>query len=522
MKKGLYVFLIGALVAACSSDDDAATTDPIVDPIVYTSGTADFSTYVSVGNSLTAGYADGALTTQGQENSLPNILSQQFALAGGGTFTQPLMADNLGGLLIGGSPLPGFENRFVMDFSIPGPKRLTGDGTTDITTVLTGSFNNMGVPGAKSYHLGVAGYGALAALPDANPYFIRFASSPTATVLGDAMGQNPTFFSLWIGANDILSYATNGGDGIDRTGNPDPSTYESNDITDPAAFQGIYQGILATLTSGGAEGVVANLPDITTIPYFTTVPHAPLSPLNEAFGPQIPTLNATFAGLNMVFDALGVPERKITFSTTAASPVVIYDEDLADLSAQIKGALMLGGLDEPTATVLAFVYRQSRQATADDLIVLPAQNAIATLNTDAFATLKGFGLPDANAGQLAVNGITWPLEDKWVLTPEEQLKVETAKNAYNVTIKNAATTFDLAFVDAEALMKTLFESGMNINGTTVSATFVSGGGFSLDGVHPSPRGYAILANAFTKAINEKYGSNLSEVDPISYTGLYFN
>jgi hypothetical protein len=67
-----------------------------------------------------------------------------------------------------------------------------------------------GVPGAKSFHLLYNGYGNPAgiAAKTANPYFVRFASSPTATVVGDALAQNPTFFSLWIGNNDTLGYAT--------------------------------------------------------------------------------------------------------------------------------------------------------------------------------------------------------------------------------------------------------------------------------------------------------------------------
>jgi hypothetical protein len=31
--------------------------------------------------------------------------------------------------------------------------------------------------------------------------------------------------------------------------------------------------------------------------------------------------------------------------------------------------------------------------------------------------------------------------------------------------------------------------GVNTGTFTVTSTFVTGGGFSLDGVHPSPRGY---------------------------------
>ena len=46
----------------------------------------------------------------------------------------------------------------------------------------------------------------------------------------------------------------------------------------------------------------------------------------------------------------------------------------------------------------------------------------------------------------------------------------------------------------------------------MTSNYVTGGGFSLDGVHPSPRGYALIANEFMKAINLKYGSNLKAYD----------
>ena len=67
------------------------------------------------------------------------------------------------------------------------------------------------------------------------------ASSPTATVLGDALAQSPTFFTLSeIGGNDVLGYATSGGSGVDQTGNFDPSTYGGNDITDPNVFAQVF------------------------------------------------------------------------------------------------------------------------------------------------------------------------------------------------------------------------------------------------------------------------------------------
>lgn len=527
MKKFLALFAISGLFLISCEEDDGAVNNPTnpVNPITYTSGTANFSNYVAIGNSLTAGFSDNALFIAGQEASMPNMLASNFALAGGGAFNQPLMADNLGGLTLGGNPISG--NRLILSFASgsPAPAPVPGQGATEVSTVLSGPFNNMGVPGAKSYHLLAPGYGNVAgvAAGQANPYFARMASSANATVLGDAAAQGATFFSVWIGNNDVLGYAVAGGAGVDQTGNLDAASYGGSDISDPNVVAGSIDAVLQTMTASGAGGVIANIPDVTQIPFLNTVPFAPLSPLNPDFAPQIPVLNAQFAGLNAAFDFLGVPERKLEFSTTAASAVVIKDESLLDLSAQLTQVLIGGGLDAGTATVLGLVYGQARQATAEDKLVLTSQTVIAQVNTDALAFLQGLGVDAQTAGQLSVNGVTWPLEDQWVLTPDEQTTASTAVAAYNQAIAALAAQYDIALVDANAFFTEFNASGFPLaDGTTVTSAFATGGGFSLDGVHPSPRGYAILANLFVEAINAKYGSNLPGVNPADFTGLYIN
>jgi len=376
----------------------------------------------------------------------------------------------------------------------------------------------LGVPGAKSFHLVAPGYGNVAGVPTgaANPYFARFATSPNATVIGDAISQNPTFFTLWIGNNDILGFATSGGSGVDQLGNFEPTTYGSDDITDPNVFAQVYSDQVNALVNTGAKGALINIPDVTSIPYFTTVPFAALSPLDPTFGPQIPTLNATFGLLNQAFTALGVPERSIVFSQTAASAVVIFDEDLPNIAENLTQVLIAGGLDAGTATVYGLQYGQARQATAADLLVLPSSSVIGTLNAARFATLVSLGVPEATAGQLAVNGVTFPLEDQFVLTDSEQELVSTAARAYNATIRGLAAANDLAFVDARSALAQVAATGVPYNGGLLSSTFVTGGAFSLDGVHPTPRGYAYTANVIINAINAKYGSTVPRVDIGNY------
>ncbi len=499
MKKFLALLsMFGLIFVSCSDDDTVADTTPTPPaPITFTSGSADFSNYVSLGNSLTAGFSDAALFQSGQTASFPNMLASNFELAGGGSFNIPFMADDLGGLTLGGTPISG--NRLILSFASgsPAPVPVSGQGSTEVSNVLSGPFNNMGVPGAKSYHLLAPGYGNVAGVGStANPYFVRFASSPNTTILADAAAQNASFFSLWIGNNDVLGYATSGGAGVDQTGNLDPSTYGGSDVSDPNVVAGSINAILQAMTANNAKGVIANIPDVTTIPFLTTVPHnpVPLDAATAAFLNSAAAYGAYNAGLAQL-NGLGLlsdeelARRTITFEASASNAVVIIDEDLTDLTG-FNPALI-----------------NMRQATADDLLVLTSSTFIGSLANPADPT--------------SINGVAVPLADNWVLTPEEQQIANAAVTAYNQVIAGLATQYDLALVDANSLLVELGANGFTqADGSVVTANFGTGGGFSLDGVHPSPRGYAILANAFVEAINTKYGSNLPGVNPLDFTGLY--
>ena len=215
IKFSLTVFV--GLALACSTDDNNILAVPDFPDTgsggggptpTITSGTANFGTYVAIGNSLTAGFADAALYVKGQAVSMPNILATQFQLAGGGSFSQPLMNDDLGGLLLGGNQIT--PNRFIFDPVNQVPVTVSGTPTTEVTNIISGPFNNMGVPGAKSYHLLANGYGNVAGVAGglANPFFARMASNPNASVMEDVLAQAPTFFTLWVGGNDVLQYAT--------------------------------------------------------------------------------------------------------------------------------------------------------------------------------------------------------------------------------------------------------------------------------------------------------------------------
>lgn len=511
---GLLLLTLGFW--ACESDDNNEMIEPMVE---LTAGSADFTNYVAVGASFTAGFTDGALFIAAQENSFPNILSQQFGAIGGGIFNQPYTTDNVGGLLYGGNLIANPR----LYFNGSGPAILEAFPTTEVSNVVAGIFNNMGVPGAKSFHLLASGYGNLAGVPlgTANPYFARMASGANATILGDALAQNATFFTLSeIGGNDVLAYAISGGSGVDQTGNLDPTTYGSNDITDPNVFGAAMNAIVAGLTANGAKGAIANVPYVTSLPYFTTVPYAPLDPTDPDFGPQIPVLNATFAPLNQAFAFLGMPERSIVFSETAASPVVIRDESLTNISLQLNQVLVAGGLDPGTAFILSNQFSQSRQATPEDLMTLTSATAIGVLDQGYFDYLASLGVPALTAGQLSVRGITLPLEDKYVLTDDETQNVIVATNAYNLYIENIAASANLAFVDFKEILEQAASTGISFDDFTMTTDLVFGGLVSLDGIHLTARGYALMANKFLEAIDFTYESNFVAAGQVARANNY--
>lgn len=506
IKNFKWLLLVSLAFAACNSDDETVKDNNSSDGLPLTSGSADFSKYVALGDSFAAGFSDNALFIKGQEGAYPNIIAQQFALVGGGEFKTPYANDNIGGLLLGGNVIT--APRLFFDTTTSTPVSVVGTPTTEVTTHLSGTFNNLGVPGAKSFHLLAPGYGSVAGITagTANPYFARFASSATTTVLADALSQNPTFFSLWIGGNDELGYATAGGD---------PAV---NPLTPPATFDAAYKGLVAQLVAGGRKGVVANLPVITTLPHFHVIAYNQLTQANLSSGgvSLVNTLNAQlYTPLHNALAFLGQGSRINLLATTGNNPLLIVDETLTDLSASLKAVLMGGGLNEPTATVMGQIFGRARQALPTDLICLGASSRIGKVPTVA---ADGIASPSPSLSQL---GVTFPLPDRYVLLPTEVAEIGVATAAYNATIKAAVEANGLAVVDAESIMADLNKpNGISMNNFTLKATFVTGGMFSLDGIHPTPRGYAFIANKFIEAINKKYGSNLKGVDIGNYQILF--
>lgn len=471
LKNIKYIGLIAIAIGFTSCNDesdyeeflDVQPDSGVVLPTL-TNGSVDFSKYVALGASFTSGYTDGALFKAAQENSFPNTLSKQFVKVNGNAITLPLMNDNIGGFVFGSTVVANPR----LFFNGSGPQVLPATPTTDVTTSLAADgsiFTNVGIPGAKSTHIDLNGYAT------ANPYFGRMATTPAISMLEYALAQNPTFFTLSeIGGNDVLGYATSGGES-------DTSSVDYDPITPTATFDVVFTDMVNQLTDVCPNGVVTNVPYITNLPHFTTVPYNPV-PLDA---PTAGALNQGYAGYNGgiqaalaaltgtgLFTAEEAAARTIVFAE-GDNAMVIVDETLTDL----------GAINPAFATIPKY-----RQATAEDLFVLPLSSLIP----------QGYGT------QI-------PLEDKWVLLPSEQMEIKTATDAYNATIASVANIKGLALVDLNAILSQASSTGVPFDTYNLTTDLVTGGLVSLDGIHLTARGYALMANKFLEEIDATYGSN---------------
>lgn len=418
---GLVLSVLAGINACTNNDIDPNASSGGVP----SKGSADFTKYVAVGNSLTAGYADGGLYRESQLNSYPNILATQFATVGGGSFVQPLFSESqangsgylrLKKLPAGATGLPTLDTAKTQ-LAVRG---LSTSGVP-LYTKFTDANQNLGVPGIRISDLLDANYGLR------NPYFERLVSTPNATTYFQYMSDNlngATFFSCWLGNNDALGYATSGG---------------ITALTPTDLFTTNFTAAINKLTEGSRKGVVIGIPSITATPYFTTVT----------------------AQVNTLLAAQGLT-------------------GLAIRSKSAPGGVRLSGSGDYFLLSIASVF-------------------------NSFIA-QGIGLSAAN-----------PIPDQYILDASEVTTLNAGISAYNGIMKAQADAKGIAYVDPNAVLgQVAATGGLTQNGITYTANYIQGGVFSLDGIHLTPAGYALMANEIIKQINAKYSATIPTVNPANY------
>ncbi len=409
------------------------------------SGNANLTTLVTIGNSLTAGYQSGSLYESAQLYSYGNLIAKQV----GAKFEQPLISD------------PGIGERMeIKSFDLANNELNiiydTKQGSP-INTSYKNPYNNLGIPGALLYDILNATSSTTCAsylvTKSPNPYFDIILRGK-GTQFDQAKALHPTFVTLWIGNNDILGYATAGG---------------TTQFTPTSTFTALYSQLADSIASLGAKVVVANIPDVAAIPYFTTV--------------------GTFLALETPWGLLKLSGAPGIFYQKSGETVA---SGIADSLSLLTGQVLF---TLPGLVYAPLIGKPTGQFYRDHGIALPK----------GIDTTKPFGLNPQNP---------WP--DALTLDPSEISTVESTTADYNNTIASLASKYGFGLVDINSIFNSIrqkdFTGGVYFNGVHFTTTYLTGGLFGLDGIHPTDQGQTIIANDFINVINAKFNAHIPLID----------
>jgi GDSL-like Lipase/Acylhydrolase len=351
----------------------------------------DLSRLVVVGDSLSAGFQNGSLLGTQQVHGFASIVARQAGVQ----LPLPLIA------------APGIPN--VLTLVDPGLPPILGEepGVSTGRVDLSVQAMNLAVPGHRVQD-------ALTVRPD-----LDFSTDVLADLvlglpglfLGVSRSQvewaealAPTAAIVWLGNNDVLGPATAG---------------DASLVTSVEDFRAAYREVLDRLARAGAALIVANIPDVTAVPYFT--------PAEE------------------IAASVGVPLEVI-------GPVL--------------------GL-----------------APGD------------------FVTPGAFEL----IGRILAGVIPGPLPGHVVLDAGEVATIRAATRRFNYIIAWEALSRGAALIDVHGLFQCAAARGIVVGDRRLTTDFL-GGLFSLDAIHPTRTGYALLANAFIHALHLRFDTRIPRVD----------
>ena len=268
-----------------------------------------FTTYVSVGDSLAAGFESQSLVETHQNRSVPFLIARQAGVQG---FQQPLISE------------PGIPPELTLVSLLPAPLIAPKASTPGApkNTALARPYNNLAVPGATAAD-------ALTRTTDAGGLHDVILRG-MGTQIQQAVALRPTAITLWIGNNDVLGAALRGRaiDGVTLT------------PTDP--FRATYAQIVAALKPTGAFIVAATLPNVTAIPFVTTIPPYVVNGTGQPVliaGNRVPLLGpdgplpsnslVTIAASSLLAQGIGIPAVVGGRGTPLPDEVVLNPSEIA-------------------------------------------------------------------------------------------------------------------------------------------------------------------------------------------------
>jgi len=329
---GVAALMLSTALMACSDNNDVLGGKP-VDPL--------FKTYISMGNSITAGYQSGGINDSTQMQSYAVL----FAHAVNTGFRIPLLNKP-------GCPPP--VDNFLTQHRL--------GGGSDVTCALRnqpatpGFTNNLAVPGATSLSPTGAIPGPDTLVENALTTFILGGETQAQR----AAEAQPTFVSAWIGNNDVLNASLSG---------ILPATPGiSNGVTSLGTFTTNYKNLVKALRAIPSikGGVLIGVVNTKNVPI--------LFPAALLFNPALKDAFDAAAGTPTALDASCTPTTTtlISFQLAAAihsgqHPPLIACEALPGPLAPVGNLFVLDAGEQAAITDTVNAYNSLISAEADSL-----------------------------------------------------------------------------------------------------------------------------------------------------------
>jgi hypothetical protein len=254
-------------------------------------------------------------------------------------------------------------------------------------------------------------------------------------------------------APDLVGFWGGNNDALDALGAG--AGIEGVTLTPIPLFTAKYEEVIEGLTAPGRTLVVFNIPDIRSVPFVTTIPPVVVDPATR----QPVLINGQPVPL------LGPGD--------AAFPCDPLPPD--------QGCAL------PPGTLVSLLAQPYLEA--------------------------GVGIPRAlgGSGQPLPHGTFTPpatFTPGVILYPDDVTAIQEHVDGYNAAIAASASANGAILIDMHSIFDQAAAQGYTIGGVTVTTSFLTGGIFSYDGVHPSAIGYGIIADEFVKALNAAKGTSI--------------
>lgn len=473
MKNTLFLCCyLGLILSACSYDFPQKPTVASVNL-----GSADFSNFVVVGSTWSAGFMDNALYEEGQKNAYPALLIEHLnnRSESAFSFVQPTVESENG--YDGFSDRSNPKGRQILEYLQESKpylfkKSLTGEEPGGF---VASSLHNFSVPHTKLIQL-------LDQDLQTNPFYSRL--NQNTSLLEVAIESKPSLILLHLGMEDILNFAAKG-----LTTNPDPIPTEikPNDLTPKAVFENSLRAVIEKIVSEtDVPIIVVNLPDFTHFPFFRQLGH--LAPINQLEAGEVDNFFDAHNELVFQYNRTVEENRRPLinfFSDDSFTTWTLVVEDPSMPDAQLSDGT---------------IVPKYRQLEEGELLLW---------SVPEFPNAEGIGLQQ-------------PATKAFYLINDEVSFLQNLIATYNGIITQISNVYpEVSLLDLNSYLNTFPSSGIFIDEVLFTPDIGRTGIFSSDGLNLNQRGQALLANLFIQHLEERFFAKIPPINVNRFKGNEF-